>query len=316
MEHIDLNLLTALDALLQEISVTQAAEKIGLSTPAMSHALARLREQLKDPLLVRAGRGMVLTPRAEELRLQIPQLLASARLALSPVQTFSPAKLRREFVLCVTDHLLTLLGVALDRLIREEAPLVSLRVVPNTIDDASFLREGNADLAVGIYGELPPELRTRQLFTDRFVCVSRRGNPLIGAQLTLEKFVAMEHIQVAPRGRPGGYVDDVLALQGLARRVMRVVPYFQAALLLAAETDYLLTISERIAKIASARLGLRVMEPPLPFSPYALHILWHPRFDADPSHRWLREKLLEAAKETAADTHHDAVTKLGQPKKP
>ena len=312
MEHIDLNLLTALDALLQEISVTQAAEKIGLSTPAMSHALARLREQLKDPLLVRAGRGMVLTPHAEELRAKIPALLAATRQALSPVQAFSPERLRREFTLCATDHVLTLLGVVLDRLIREEAPLVSLRFIPNTVDDASFLREGNADLAVGIYGALPPELRTRQLFTDRFVCVSRRDNPQIGAQLTLEKFLSLEHIQVAPRGRPGGYLDDVLASQGLSRRVARVVPYFHVGLLLAAETDYVLTVSERIARGVEARLGLRVMEPPLPLMPYALGVLWHPRFDADLAHRWLREKLVEAARETAADTHHDARTRLGK----
>jgi DNA-binding transcriptional LysR family regulator len=316
MEHIDLNLLAALNALLQEISVTQAAEKVGLSTPAMSHALARLREQLKDPLLVRAGRGMVLTPRAEELRLQIPALLAAARQALSPVQAFSPAKLRREFVLCATDHLLTLLGVTLDRLIRAEAPMVSLRFIPNTIDDASLLREGNADLAVGIYGELPPELRTRQLFTDRFVCVSRQDNPFMGTPLTLDKFCALEHIQVAPRGRPGGYVDDVLALQGLTRRVARVVPYFQIGLLLTAETDYLLTISERIAKSAQQRLPLRVMEPPLPLLPYALSMLWHPRFDADSAHRWLREKLLEATKETVINTHLNARTKLEPLKKP
>lgn len=306
----DLGILLALDALLQEGSVTGAARRVGLSTPAMSHTLARLRELLGDPLLVRAGRAMVLTPRAETLRPRIRDLCAAAAQALAPEAPFSPRELERAFVVHATDHVLTVLGPALDRLAREAAPRLTLRFAPNSPDDPEALREGDADLAIGIYGELPPELRTRILFTDRFVCVVRKDHPTIGKRLTLERFLALEHVQIAPRGRPGGYVDDLLAERGLARRVARAVPYTLAALLLVARTDDVLTVSERIARALAPAFGLRLLEPPLPLRPYALSLLWHPRFDGDPAHRFLRDLLVRAAEASAAETHEGARTRL------
>ncbi|HSN96663.1 MAG TPA: LysR family transcriptional regulator, partial [Candidatus Nanopelagicales bacterium] len=306
----DLGILHALDALLQEGSVTGAAQRVGLSTPAMSHALARLREQLGDPLLVRAGRAMVLTPRAEALRPRVRDLVAAAEQALAPEVPFAPRELERAFIVHATDHVLTVLGPALDRLAREEAPRLDLRFVPTAISDPEALREGEADLAVGIYGELPPELRTRVLFTDRFVCVVRDDHPGVGKRLSVERFVALEHVQIAPRGRPGGYIDDLLAERGLSRRVARAVPYTLAALLLVARTDYVLTVSERIARAFAPSFGLRVLDPPLPLRPYALSLLWHPRFDGDAAHRFLRDLFLRAAEASAADVHQGARTRL------
>jgi DNA-binding transcriptional LysR family regulator len=310
MDTSDLSLLATLDALLQEGSVTGAARRVGLSTPAMSHALSRVRLQLGDPILVRAGRGMVLTPRAEALKPRIHTLVSEARQALAPERPFVPAELERTFLVHATDHVLTVLGLVLDRILQAEAPGLSLRFVPNTPDDAATLRDGGSDLAVGIYGDLPPEMRTRPLLTDRFVCVVREGNPLVGKRLTLEQFVRIPHLQVAPRGLPGGYLDDALAERGLARRVARAVPFFLTALHLVAGTDYLLTISERMAKAMAPSLGLRLLEPPLPLRPYALSLVWHPRFDADPGHRWLREALSRAAREAAGDAHPAPRTRL------
>lgn len=310
MQSSDLGLLVSLDALLQEGSVSGAARRVGLSTPAMSHALARIRERMGDPLLVRAGRAMVLTPRALELKDRVHEAVLAAQRALSPPRPFVARELDRAFVVHASDYVLTVLGATVDRLLREEAPRVALQVVPNGADDAAQLRERGSDLAVGIYGELPPEMRARTLLTDRFVCVARRDHPATQRRFTLAQYVGHPHIQVAPRGRPGGYVDDVLRERGLARTVARAVPYFNAALQLTAETDYLLTISERVARRFAAPLGLAVLEVPLPLRPYALSLLWHPRLEADEGHRFLREVWVRAAAEAAGERHPAPRTRL------
>jgi DNA-binding transcriptional LysR family regulator len=310
MESSDLGLLVSLDALLQEGSVTGAARRVGLSTPAMSHALARVRERLRDPILVRAGRGMLLTPRALALKPQVHQVVSDARRALAPERELVPAELARTFVVHATDYVLTVLGGAVDRLLRAEAPQVCVRFVPNTPDDPAMLRDQGSDLAVGIYGDLPQEMKTRQLLTDRFVCVVRAGHPAAGRRFTLEQFVALPHVQIAPRGKPGGYVDDVLRARGLARTVARAVPYFLTALQLAAETDYVLVVSERIARRYQRSLALAILEVPIPLRPYALGLVWHPRLDADPGHRFLREVFLRAADQVAGERHDQPRTRL------
>ena len=310
MDSTDMGLLVALDALLQEGSVTRAARRVGLSTPAMSHALARIRERLGDPILVRSGRGMLLTPRALALKAQVHGVVTEARRALEPERPFVAAELSRTVVVHATDYVLTILGAAVDRILRAEAPKVCIRFVPNTPDDAALLRDQGSDLAVGIYGDLPQEMRVRQLLTDRFVCVVRRGHPAAKRRLSLEQFVTLPHLQVAPRGKPGGYIDDVLREQGLSRTVARAVPYFVTALQLAAATDYLLTISERIARLYSEPLGLTLLEVPLELRPYALSLVWHPRLDADAGHHFLREVFLRAAAEAASDRHAGPRTRL------
>lgn len=310
MESNDLGLLVSLDALLQEGSVTGAARRVGLSTPAMSHALARIRDRLGDAILVRSGRGMLLTPRAQELRPLVHSVITEARRALEPERPFVAGELARTFVVHATDYVLTILGPTVDRILRAEAPQVCLRFVPNSPDDAALLRDQGSDLAVGIYGDLPQEMRNRQLLTDRFVAVVRKGHPALGKRFTLEQFVGIAHIQVAPRGKPGGYIDDVLRERGLARRVARAVPYFVTALQLVATTDYILTISERIAKRYEGALDLQLIEVPLKLRPYALSLVWHPRVDSDAGHRFLRDVFLRAAREVAGERHQDARTRL------
>lgn len=303
IEPNDLAALATLDALLQEVSVTRAARRLGLSTPAVSHALSRLRDRFDDPLLVRAGRSMVLTPRAEALKPVVHDAIAAAGRVFADDDDFAPERMRREMTLSVTDYVLLVFGGAFDEAVRAEAPGLDLRFIPNAVDDAERLRAGETDLAVGIYGELPPELKTRPLITDRFVCVVRRRHPLVKRRLTLDQFAALEHIQVAPRGRPGGYVDEMLAERGMKRRVARAVPYFQVALELVASSDRVLTVSERIARRLAPALELDIHEPPLPLEPFALSLVWHPRFDADQGHRWLRERLLTVTQSMDARAH-------------
>jgi DNA-binding transcriptional LysR family regulator len=310
MEAMDLAILVPLDALLQEGSVTGAAKRVGLSTPAMSHALARIRERLGDPILVRSGRGMLLTPRALALKPQVHHVVTEARRALAPERAFVPAELERTFLVHASDYVLTVLGPTVDRILREEAPSVCVRFVPNTPDDAVMLRDQGSDLAVGIYGDLPQEMRTRPLLTDRFVCVVRKGHPALGKRLTLDRYVTLPHVQVALRGKPGGYLDDVLRERGLARTVARAVPYFVTALQLASETDYVLTVSERIANHYARALRLEILEAPLKLKPFALSLVWHPRVDGDAAQRFLRDVFLRAAKAVAGERHDDALTRL------
>ncbi len=253
---------------------------------------------------------MLLTPRAQQLKAQVHSVVTEAQRALEPERPFVASELDRTFVVHLTDYVLTVLGPTVDHILREEAPRVCVRFVPNTTDDAALLRDQGSDLAVGIYGDLPQEMRSRQLLTDRFVCVVRKGHPQIGKRFTIDQFVRQKHIQVAPRGKPGGYVDDVLRERGLTRTVARAVPYFVTALQLVAQTDYLLTISERIAKRYADELGLQVLEVPLSLRPYALSLLWHPRVDSDSGHRFLRDAFLRAARAVAAERHADARTRL------
>ncbi|MEI6226647.1 MAG: LysR family transcriptional regulator [Deltaproteobacteria bacterium] len=300
MESKDLGLLLALDALLQEANVTAAGRRLGLSTPATSHALARIRERLGDPILVRAGRRMVLTPRAEELRPRVRSLIEEATGVLDASAPFSPRELRRTFTIFTTDHVLLVLGPVVDRILREEAPEVTLRFLPSVVDDWVPLRDGVADLSVCILGHFPPEFRTRRLFTDRFVCAVRQGNRRVGRRLTIDAYLALEHVVVAPLGKTS-HVDQVLAERGLSRRVRQVVPYFLAGLHVVSTTDCIVTVSDRAARALAGTLGLRILPPPLPLSPYALHLLWHPRLENEPANRWLRDVLTRAAAEAVPD---------------
>jgi DNA-binding transcriptional LysR family regulator len=299
LRAVDLNLLVTLDALLSEGSVTRAAARLGLSAPATSHALARLRETLDDPLLVRAGRGLVRTPRAEALAPEVTRALEQARRVFAPASAPDPATLERTFTVHATDHALAVLGPALDRIAAAEAPGVVLSFLPNRPDDPERLRDGAIDLAIGVYRDLPAQMRRQRLFEDRFVCVVREGHPTVRRRPSLKRFCALEHVLVAPRGRPGSAVDDALRARDLRRRVVRTVPYFLLGLLLVSRTDHVLTISERVARAMAAPLGLRVVRHPLELPRYALHQLWHPRQDADPAHRWLRDAVHRAAREAA-----------------
>lgn len=304
MDSSDLGSLLTLDALLQEVSVSGAARRLGLSTPAVSHALARYRERFNDELLVRAGRRMVLTPRAQQLAPQVHQAVAQAARVFDSPPELDLTTHRASFTLSVTDYVMVIFGERFAHQVHTQAPYLDLRFISNAVDDPQRLRSSQTDLAIGIYGQLPPELKARQLISDRLVCVVRADHPELKEDtLSLDQFTALEHIQISPRGRPGGYLDDLLQLQGLNRRILYTVPYFQTALSLAARCDAILTVSERIAKVLGPELGLKLLEPPLPLEPYALSMVWHPRFDDDLAHRWLREQLILSIDGLDANRH-------------
>ncbi len=296
LRDLDLNLLWALDALLERRSVTGAATKLGLTPPATSHALSRLRELLGDPLLVRAGRAMVLTTAATSLEPRVREALERARQVLTPLQAADVRELDRVLVVHASDYALLVLGAAVDARAREHAPKLRLQFLPNDERDPELLRTGALHLALGVYNSLPPEIRTQTLFEERLVWVIRKDHPFARRRIGKEQFAELEHIQVSPRGRPGGVVDDALARAGLRRRVTRAVPYFLSALHLVADTDCALAVPERVARATARRFGLRVLELPVDVPPYPFKQVWHPRNHDDPAHRWLRDACMAAAR--------------------
>lgn len=295
----DLNQLVTLDVLLAEGSVTAAARRLRLSPSAMSRALARLRETLGDPLLVRAGRGLVPTPRALALRERVGHVVEGATSILRPEEAFDPGRLARTFALRTSDGFVESFGPALVARVGAEAPGVQLSFVPKADKDSALLRTGAVDLETGVVDEeTSPELRAQALFRDRFVGVVRRGHPLARGKVTAARYAAARHVVFSRRGQAKGGIDEALAALGLERRVVGVVAGFATAVALAKGTDLVATVPERHTE--SLRAGMVAF--PLPFATpaFTVSMLWHPRLDADPAHRWLRERVREVVTSRAA----------------
>src|SRR5579872_1441573 len=220
MRDPDLNLLTALEALLAEGSVAGAARRLRLSPSAMSRTLTRLRAATGDALLVRAGRDMVLTPHAQELRGRVGEVARATRAVLRPAAArLDLATLKRSFTIRANEGFVEAFGAPLIAAVLAAAPGVRLRFAPKPDKDVAPLREGQIDLEIGVLGETAPELRVQALFQDHFVGVARRGHPILAGKITPERYAACAHVITSRRGRVSGPVDEALAALGLARRV-------------------------------------------------------------------------------------------------
>jgi DNA-binding transcriptional LysR family regulator len=288
----DLNLLITLDALLAEGSVARAAKRLRLSPSAMSRALARLRETTGDPLLVRAGRGLVPTPRALELRERVAQLVQEAEAILRPAEQPDLMQVLRTFTLRTSEGFVENFGAALIARIAEQAPGIRLRFVHKSDKDSAALRDGRVDLETGVVGQAAgPELRTQGLFRDRFIGVVRTGHPLCDGEITPARFAAHSHISVSRRGLDKGPIDEALVSLGLQRHIVTMVDGFSTALALARSSDLIASVPER--HTANLRCGMHSFELPLSLSEFSLAMIWHPRLNADPVHRWLRGCLRE-----------------------
>ena len=287
----DLNLLVALDVLLAEGSVARAARRLQLSPSAMSRTLARLRASTGDPLLVRAGRALVATPRANELRERVGQLVQEGESVLRPATETRPADITRAFTLRTGEGFVESFGPALLRRVRKEAPRVRLRFVPKQDRDSGPLRDGAVDLETGVVGKVTgPELRAQMLFRDRFIGVVRAGHPLPKGRVTLSRYAAAEHVEVWRHVR-GGPVDAALQSHGVAREIGVIVGGFASALTMARSTDFVASVPER--HTGSLRAGMRVFALPFAVPEITVSMMWHPRLDADPAHRWLRRCVRE-----------------------
>ena len=283
----DLNLLITLDVLLAEGSVARAAQRLRLSPSAMSRALSRLREVTGDPLLVRAGRGLVPTPRALALRQEVSRLVQDAGAVLRPVDVLDLDKLDRTFTIRASDGFVENFGADLLDRIGREAPGVRLRFVQKPDKESKPLRDGAVDLELGVIGDTTgPELRVQALFRDRFVGVVRMGHPIVQEKMTPARYVAGRHILVSRRGLESGPIDDALASLGLNREITTTVGTFSAALALARETDLIAGVPELYT--GKLRAGLHSFPLPVDVPPITISLIWHPRMDADAGHRWLR----------------------------
>ena len=300
MSRVDLNLLTALNALLSERSVTGAARRLGLSVSAMSRTLTRLRTATGDRLLLQAGRTLVLTPYAEQLSQRIPDLAREVEAALSRADyRFDSAALEQRFTVRAGEGFIDLLGAALIDRIHRAAPGVQLRFAPKSDWDAQPLREGAIDLEIGIVRTSAPELRTRLLFRDHYVGVCRIGHPLLDEDaVSLARWAAYGHVMTSRTGEAENPIDVALGLSDRRRKVLVVAPSYTSAMQLVRASDMLGVIphsclGNAFAPNYAAANGLQAFELPLSAPAFNVSAIWHPRLDRDPAHRWFREEVLQ-----------------------
>ena len=287
MPRPDLNLLFTLDVLLAEGSVARAARRLRLSPSAMSRALARLRETTGDPLLVRAGRGLVPTPRALELRDRVGRLVQDGEAVLRPAEVLDLKQLTRTFTIRASEGFAETFGPSLIARLEKDAPGVRLRFVQKPDKDSAPLREGAVDMELGVIGAATgPEIRTLALFRDRFIGAVKKGHPLSKGKITPARYAAGRHVLVSRRGLDRGPIDEALAPLGLERKIVTIVGGFAMALALARDTDLIATVPERGTQ--SLRKGMHSFPLPVATPEVTVSLLWHPRLDADPAHRWLR----------------------------
>ncbi len=297
IRRIDLNLLIALDALLEEQSVTRAAKRLALTQPTVSAMLARLRKVFADPLFVRTQRGILPTPRAAALAPLLKQWLAEGR-ALVAEERFDPATAEFTVSLSANDYIQSALIVPFVKRLRREAPHARLAVrSPQFSDIPSMLADGELDLCVTTGPEIPSiDLPSRVLYEERYVCVVRRAHPLkTRTTPTLDQFCRYPHAMVSPtEGRFVGPTDKALALVGRKRQVMLSAPGFLILPEILKTDDLIAVVPERVLRGRMA--GLRTFAPPIAVPGFSVILLWHPRLHRDLAHRWLRERLAETAR--------------------
>lgn len=293
---VDLNLLVVFDALMAERHVTKAGEKIGLSQPAMSAALNRLRYLLKDELFIRRSDGMQPTRKAQELAIPLRQALLQIQTALEP-QNFVPETEVRTFKLATNDFAASILLPSLGSRIGELAPNIDLRVI--AADDSlaiQLLDEDAVDLAIAPFEQHDPQFERQHLLDPAgFLCVMRKGHPLAGKPLTLEVFAATPQLLISRKGEASGFVDNILAEVDLQRRVAFTVPSFLLAPIVLLKTDYIAVLPRRLVDMFQEMTDLVAYEPPFTQRKFPLAMLWHQRLSKDPGLVWLRNILAEVA---------------------
>jgi DNA-binding transcriptional LysR family regulator len=292
----DLNLLLVFDAIMRERHVTRAGARIGMSQPAMSNALNRLRHHLKDELFVRTADGMRPTPRATELAGPVRDALETLEVTLDTAQ-FNPATAQRSFAIGGNDYAVaTLMAVVMQQLERE-APGVTLRLVPSAGRTLEMLDTQEIDFGLSAFGDIPERFGSTALIEDCYVLMMRKGHPLAKGKLSLERYAKARHLLVSPRGDAVGFVDKALATHGLTRQIAITINNFTAAPALLAGSDLIMAGPKRIAETYAPLYGLVTREAPFsgPREFASAVLVWHRRFANHPAHTWFREMLTEIA---------------------
>jgi DNA-binding transcriptional LysR family regulator len=299
LRRVDLNLLVVLDALLEEKNVTRAAQRLGMSQPAASRALGRLRALFSDALLVDGPRGYMLSDRAEELQPALRQTLAGIgeMLEASP---FDPASAKGRVRLLMTDLHAAVLAPGLLSRLAAQAPALDLDILPPGPALMETLERDTADAVVGVIDEAPAGIRRRRLFEDRFVTLMRAGHPASSRKLSLERYLALDHIVVSITGTGPAPVDELLSAKGHRRRVRVRVPNFLAAVEIVAGSDLVMTLPASLARTAVGMARFVVVPPPVNPGPFALSLVWHSRHQDAPRHIWLRRLIVASAEDMSA----------------
>lgn len=291
---VDLNLLVVFDALIAERHVTRAAQKVGLSQPATSNALRRLRDLFEDDLFVKTPQGMQPTPKAIALEQPIRQVLTQIQSALVQEAPFVPATSEQVFVLGMSDYVEFILLPKLMEHLERTAPKIKIQVRSTDRKDALELLDADEiDLAIGFFPKHSSWHQAQELFQERFVCVARQSNPNIKDPFTLENYLAASHLLVSPREDRTGRVDLFLAQQNLQRHIALTIPHFLVAPFILANTNLIATLAERIVRTYSEVLALKVSPLPFELSGFSVRMLWHTKNNNDLAHQWLRTMMAE-----------------------
>ncbi len=297
IRNLDLNLLKTLDALLDERSVTRAATRLSLTQPAVSGMLTRLREAFNDPLFIRAPHGMVPTLRAQALASPVKQLLTDAEALLQPA-VFEPLNADFTWTIAATDYALKAVIVPFIAALKPLAPGIRVRIIPESPATLFAQTErGEVDIALLTPHSTPPDLHSRALYQEEYVCLMRADHPQAAAPLTLDLFCELEHVLVSWQGDSfRGVTDDALATLGCSRRVGLSVSSFLVLPEVLAVSDMIAVVPRRLAKMAS---GMKISPPPLPVPGFTKSMAWHERSHRDPAQQWLRELLHQTAQQEA-----------------
>ncbi|WP_028923733.1 LysR family transcriptional regulator [Pseudonocardia acaciae] len=296
--QLDMNLLVALDALLEEGSVAGAAQRLHLTAPAMSRALGRIRRAMDDQILVRTGRTMTPTPRALAVRERVHALVQQAQVVLAPERDIDLTTLDRTFTLTCHDTIATAIGPALLASVGAQAPGVRLRLLAEASVDTSDLRHGRVDLEIASGPPASPDISHDTVLHDRLAVVVRDDHPAVEAGLSLERYTAGEHIIVSRRGRLRDPIDELLRARGLERRVVAAVATATAAFHTIRHGELFVTVPERMTRPVLDTLPLRALELPLEHIPIPATMAWHQRYDGDRAHAWLRARVRAALNAT------------------
>ena len=301
LQAIDLNLLVAFEALMDERHVTRAARRIGLSQPAMSNALTRLRRTFDDPLLVRTPGGMTPTPAAQALIEAVREALSGLRAALEKKPAFNPAASRRAFHVLTNDYAEIVLLAPLLGKLRKQAMDVSIRVhrPPNVFQPPSRTALSDSyDLAIGFFPDalsLDASIRSEALLEEDNVCIAAGNHRSIKSRISIRQYANERHAAVFYKSEGPGVIDTILAQKGLTRHLAVLAPHFASVPFIVAESDLIATVPRRLAARFKKELRLQVLPVPFTIPPFRLSMLWHERVDSDPAHAWLRGLVVETS---------------------
>ncbi|WP_275286705.1 LysR family transcriptional regulator [Halomonas elongata] len=294
LSEIDTNLLVVFDLLYRHRNTQRVAEQLGLTQPAISHALNRLRKLLGDQLFERTSRGLMPTPYATRIHEPITRALAGLQEALNLSHDFDPATSRRTFQVAMSDiGELYFLPRLMSRL-AEQAPHVSLCTVRSDLGElAHDMEEGHVDLAVGLIPQLGAGFYQQRLFVQRYVCLMREDHPLAQGEFSMEDFVATRHLVVEAKGTGHGRIEELLAKGGIVRPVQLRLPHFVAVPYIVSGTDLVVTVTDKLAEATASRFGLHAMPHPVSLPEVPINLFWHRRFHQDAGNRWLRRLIHE-----------------------